>query len=334
MELEYELIKDIKSNIISLNNNINSQKKFNDNFKYFDEINSSSDKKRIKNNNNSTFGIISSVFTKKNKNKYLGNKTYNNNESIKLTLNNNIYLLNNIYNIKENSIFHIKIFDKYIKYYPIFSKLTEYERFIKYNPLIENNPNFEIISDNSIHFDFCLKNYDIPVNKFESIKEKYIKHNFTKRNINFFEEIFKYLFEEIKINISCINIQNKYEDILKNCAKLINNINEIVEEILNINQESNKNQETYIINNIENHLDKINSIQTINSKDKFCIFNNNIIKKNFILNDVNSKSIENNFIIKEGINEKEEENKNKELLEENKDMILDVNDKNENFKNP
>ena len=176
--------------------------------------------------------------------------------------------------------------------------------------------------------------YDIPVNKFESIKEKYIKHNFTKRNINFFEEIFKYLFEEIKINISCINIQNKYEDILKNCAKLINNINEIVEEILNINQESNKNQETYIINNIENHLDKINSIQTINSKDKFCIFNNNIIKKNFILNDVNSKSIENNFIIKEGINEKEEENKNKELLEENKDMILDVNDKNQNFKNP
>ena len=161
MELEYELIKDIKSNIISLNNNINSQKKFNDNFKYFNEINSSSDKKRIKNNNNSTFGIISSVFAKKNKNKYLGNKTYNNNESIKLTLNNNIYLLNNIYNIKKNSIFHIKIFDKYIKYYPIFSKLTEYERFIKYNPLIENNPNFEIISDNSIHFDFCLKNYDI-----------------------------------------------------------------------------------------------------------------------------------------------------------------------------
>ena len=100
---------------------------------------------------------------------------------------------------------------------------------------------------------------------------------------------------------------------MKNCAKLINNINEIVEEILNINQESNKNQETYIINNIENHLDKINSIQTINSKDKFCIFNNNIIKKNFILNDVNSKSIENNFIIKEGINEKDEENKNKEL---------------------
>ena len=275
MKLEYELIKDIKSNIISFGGGINSQKKFNYNFKYFNEINSSSDKKRIKNNNNSTFGIISSVFAKKNKNKYLGNKTYNNNESIKLTPNNNIYLLNNIYNIKKNSIFHIKIFDKYIKYYPIFSKLTEYERFIKYNPLIENNPNFEIISDNSIHFDFCLKNYDIPVNKFESIKEKYIKHNFTKRNINFFEEIFKYLFEEIKININLINVENKYEENLKFCSKLINNINEIIEEIINENK---------------------------NDKNNFCLFNNDKIKKNIILNTMNSKSIEYNFLQNDTIN--------------------------------
>ena len=141
---------------------------------------------------------------------------------------------------------------------------------------MEFNPNFEIISNNNeIHFEFYIKNYHISNDKFEKIKEKYVKHNFTKRNIISLEEIFKYLFEEIKININLINEENKNEENLKLCSKLINNINEIIEEIINENK---------------------------NDKNNFCLFNNDKIKKNIILNTMNSKSIEYNFLQNDTIN--------------------------------
>ena len=165
--------------------------------------------------------------------------------------------------------------------------MTNYEKYINYNPLLELNPNFEIITNNNeIHFEFYIKNYKISLDKFEKIKEKYIKHNFTKKNITHPEDIFKYLFEEIKININLINVENKYEENLKFCSKLINNINEIIEEIID--------------------------------KDKFCLFNNDKIKKNIILNTMNSKSIEYNFLQNDTIKEKNENTNNELLLNENK----------------
>ena len=259
-----------------------------------------------KNNNNDypSCRIISSLFTKdyndslnnsQNKsekkinieNDKDDNET-NTNKLTKSNMNIDTYLINyNIYNIKENSIFLIKIFGQYIKYYPIFNELTNYEKYINYNPLLELNPNFEIISSNNeIHFEFYIKNYKISMDKFEKIKEKYIKHNFTKKNITHPEDIFKYLFEEIKININLINVENKYEENLKFCSKLINNINEIIEEIID--------------------------------KDKFCLFNNDKIKKNIILNAMNSKSIEYNFLQNDTIKEKNENTNNELLLNENK----------------
>ena len=229
-----------------------------------------------KNNNNDypSCRIISSLFTK-DYNDSLNNSQNKSEKKI-------------IYNIKENSIFLIKIFGQYIKYYPIFNELTNYEKYINYNPLLELNPNFEIISNNNneIHFEFYIKNYKISMDKFEKIKEKYIKHNFTKKNITHPEDIFKYLFEEIKININLINVENKYEENLKFCSKLINNINEIIEEIID--------------------------------KDKFCLFNNDKIKKNIILNAMNSKSIEYNFLQNDTIKEKNENTNNELLLNENK----------------
>ena len=263
-----------------------------------------------KNNNNDypSCRIISSLFTKdyndslnnskdKSENKINiendkdDNET-NTNKLIKTNENIDTYLINyNIYNIKENSIFLIKIFGQYIKYYPIFNELTNYEKYINYNPLLELNPNFEIISNNNeIHFEFYIKNYKISLDKFEKIKEKYIKHNFTKKNITHPEDIFKYLFEEIKININLINVENKYEENLKFCSKFINNINEIIEEIID--------------------------------KDKFCLFNNDKIKKNIILNAMNSKSIEYNFLQNDTIKEKNENTNNELLLKKtNKNII-------------
>ena len=73
-------------------------------------------------------------------------------------------------------------------------------------------------------------------------------------------------------------MENKYEENLKFCSKLINNINEIIEEIID--------------------------------KDKFCLFNNDKIKKNIILNAMNSKSIEYNFLQNDTIKEKNENTNN------------------------
>ena len=272
MELEHKIINSNKRNI------------FHNNFLFNNNLTT--------NNNYPSFRIISSLFTKDYKNTFNDNKNNNdnninikdndndndnNNELIKSNINIDKYSINsNIYNIKENSIFLIKIFGQYIKYFPIFTELSNYEKYIHYNPFLEFNPNFEIIpNNNEIHFEFYIKNYHISNDKFEKIKEKYVKHNFTKRNIISLEEIFKYLFEEIKININLINEENKNEENLKLCSKLINNINEIIEEIINENK---------------------------NDKNNFCLFNNDKIKKNIILNTMNSKSIEYNFLQNDTIN--------------------------------
>ena len=344
MEFEYELIKSLKSNMLNLKD-ASSQKKSNDNFKFFnDKPHKSGDEKF--NYNNPSCKIISSLFTKDyretllesldkvNKNSLKNsNKKDKNNENInnnngdnklkKLNPINDTYLINyNIYNVKKNSIFHIQIFDKYIKYFPIFTTLTDYEKYICYNPLIESNPNFNIISNNFIHQNFDLKNYEITLEKFQNIKDKYIKHDYTKKNITFFWEIFKYLFEEIKINIGCIMAKNQCDEILKICAQLINDINEIVEEILELNQKHNKeinnNSTNSQIDNKESiikekriKIDKINGNRIKNHSDKFCIFNNNIIRKKFILNSINSKSINYNFLEKE----KDKENEENKILE-------------------
>ena len=268
MELDHKIINSNKRNI------------FHNNFLFNNNLTT--------NNNYPSFRIISSLFTKDYKNTFNDNKNNNdnnikdndndnNNKLIKSNINIDKYSINsNIYNIKENSIFLIKIFGQYIKYFPIFTESSNYEKYIHYNPFLEFNPNFEIISNNNeIHFEFYIKNYHISNDKFEKIKEKYVKHNFTKRNIISLEEIFKYLFEEIKININLINEENKNEENLKLCSKLINNINEIIEEIINENK---------------------------NDKNNFCLFNNDKIKKNIILNKMNSKSIEYNFLQNDTIN--------------------------------
>ena len=339
MEFEYELINGLKSNLLNLKD-ASSQKKNNNNFKFFiDKLSNSSDKKYMY--NNPSCRIISSLFTKdyretllesfdkinKNLNSSCKKDENSNNESndsnlIKLNPINDTYLINyNIYNVKKSSIFHIKIFDKYIKYFPIFTTLTDYEKYISYNPLIENNPNFSIIPNSFMHDNFDLKDYEISLEKFQNIKDKYIKHDFTRKNITYFWEIFKYLFEEIKINIGCITSQNQCNEIFKICAKLINDINEIIEEILGLNRENNK-----IINNSANFqiinkelmikeeeikVDKIKDNEIKNYNDDFCIFNNNVIRKNFILNSINSKSMDYNFLD----NEKDKDNKNIEISE-------------------
>ena len=199
-----------------------------------------------------------------------------------------------IYNIKENSIFHIKVYDKYIKFYPIFSNLTDYEKFICYNPLIENNAHFGVIPSNCNHEAFCIKDYEISSEKLEILKDKYVKHLYTKRNIILVEEIFKYIFEEIKINLSCINIQSPYDNVLKNCSNLINSINEIIINIIN-----EKKGEVNLKN--KNNITKIENINNfeITKKKDYSLINNNIPinnKKVFVLGEINSKSIQSNFL--------------------------------------
>ena len=303
--------------------------------------------------------IISSLFTKDNITKSLLNKNKNinnieieknkdhdiitnneiNKDKNKLKDNNtpNTSFMNyKIYNINENSIFFIKICGKNIKYFPIFTNLSEFEKKICYNPLIEKNQNFEIISPNFIHKIFYIKNFNINVEKLEFYKDKYVKHLYTKKNITTVEEIFKYIFEEIKINLSCINVQSPYDDVLKNCSNLINNINEIIEDIIkdNINMSdtylnisNNKNDKMIIINekkiNLENtkieniNFEIKNNKKDDNDNDNYIIFNNNKIKKNIILNNINSKCIENNFF---------DYNKNNNMLE-----LTNVKEKNNNI---
>ena len=293
-----EIAKNKENDIIS-NNEINKQINF-----------SVNDKNKIKDNNNTPIHIP------------------------------NPCLINyKIYNIKETSIFSVKICGKNIKYFPIFTILTELEKFICYNPLIENNQNFEIISSNYIHKNFYIKNYNITPEKLEFFKDKYVKHLYTKKNIISVEEIFKYIFEEIKINLSCINVQSPYDDILKNCSNLINNINEIIDDILkdenNIESielkiNNNKSDKILIISdkkiNLENtKIENINNFEIKNNKkedNNYIIFNNNKIKKNIILNNINSNCIENNFF---------DYNKNINLFE-----LININpnnDKNNNINN-
>ena len=357
MELECELKSDTKNNLFSFNNCSNYQSIINDNKSFLFNKNLTTNSKNI-NTSYPSCRIISSLFSKDyketfyesndkiNKKMNTSNKKDINikgtNKFIKSNPNQNTNLINyNIYNIKENSIFHIKIFDKYIKYYPIFNELTDYERYINYNPLIESNPHFEIITNDEIHFEFNLKHYDIPFDIFESLKEKYIKHLFTKRNINYLEEIFKYLFEEIKINISCIDFETNYEEILKNCSKLMNDINEIVEEIISVKNKiiNDKaklkiSQIPYIniINEKVSNFDKINSAQTAKEKVKFCSFNNNLIKKKFILNCMNSKSMEYNFFENDQKEDKDENANSNLSKNENKNSNVEENKKNFVFK--
>ena len=343
MEFEYELINGLKSNIFTSNNKNDGSFKSQclNKFKFIINKNSTSDKKEY-NNDFPPCNLISSLFSKEYKETLIESmKKFNNqintskkkedshdlNASNKLNPINSTYLINyNIYDVKKHSFFHIKIFGKYIKYFPIFTELTDYEKYISYNPQIERNPNFEIVQDNSLNFDyFHLKNYEISIDKFECLKEKYIKHKFTKKNITYFEDIFKYLFEEIKLNISSINVQSKYDEILLECSKLINDINEIIEEILNINKgnnqmiginylnsshKSNKN----IINEEEIKLNDMNNFQIINREANFCTFNNNKIRNKFILNTLNSKSIEHNFFENEIKPKNEIELKEKENI--------------------
>ena len=365
MELEHELNSDTKNNLFSFNNSsyyqshIKIEDNDNDNKSFLFNKNLTSNNKNI-NSSYPSCRIISSLFTKdfketfcesndkiKKKINTSNKKDININGTNKFiksnpNANSNTYLINyNIYNIKENSIFHIKIFDKYIKYYPIFNELTGYEKYINYNPLIESNPNFEIITNDEIHYEFNLKNYDIPFEIFESLKEKYIKHLFTKRNINYLEEIFKYLFEEIKINISCIDFEGNNEEILKTCSKLINDINEIVEEIINVKNKIIDNKAKIkiseipyinIINDKVSNLNKINGFQNPKEKVKFCTFNNNLIKKKFILNCMNSKSMESNFFENDQKEDKDENANSNLSKNENKNINAEENKKNFFFK--
>ena len=307
--------------------------------------------------------IISSLFTKDNINRafYKSNKNKNKNKTplniaddiknneicnnIKENNASNTFLINyKIYNIKESSIFNIKLYNNYIKYFPIFTNLTELENIICFNPLIENNPNFEIISSNMKHDIFYINNYDISSEKIEILKDKYVRHLYTKRNINTTEEIFKYIFEEIKINISCINVQSPYDDVLKNCSNLINNINEIIDDILN----SKKNKENNVINsnnkfqeikktNENKNINGITKIENINNfeiknnkkENNFRLFTNSKIKKSFVLSDLNSKSIGNSFLeYKKNNNNYEEkknqQNDNKDKEEQNKNKFYDL----------
>ena len=333
MELDSELKNYAKNDIFTFNNGSNYQSKINENVNFLFNKNIKTNEKNI-NNSYPSCRIISSLFTKDfkeifyesndkinkiinttDKKEGINDNSYTN-KLMKLNPTPNAYLINySIYNIKANSIFHIKIFGKYIKYYPIFNELTGYEKYINYNPLLENDPNFEIISNNEIYFEFHLRNNEVSSDKFEYLKEKYIKHHFTRRNITYIEEIFKYLFEELKINISCIDVENQYEEILKTCSKLINDINEIVEEIINNDNKiiNNRNklkisQISYIniINNKKPNFNSINNLEIKKEKDLFCTFNNNFIKKKFILNYMNSKSIEYNFLENDQKKEKDE----------------------------
>ena len=272
----------------------------------------------------------------------------NNKNNIKENNNLNSFLINyKIYNIKENSIFYIKLYNKYIKYFPIFTNLSDFEKLICYNPLIENNPNFEAISPNFCHETFFIKNYNISPEKLEILKDKYVKHLYTKRNIISVEEIFKYIFEEIKINLSCINVQSPFDNDLKYCSNLINNINEIIDYILidknnkeniflNINQhqEITKSNEKKNINGISK-IENINNFEIKNNKNEnnYCLDNNNKLIKNFVLKDINSKVIENNFFennnMVENINmnsdKEKENNEKKNILEKENDIKGKIN---------
>ena len=323
--------------ISSLFSQENIQKSFNQSIK------SSKINNEISSNNNFSKGNDNGKSININNNFYNNNKE-NNNISNSYVINYRIYN-----NIKESSLFHIKIYGKYIKYFPIFSKLTDFEKIICYNPLIETNPNFEIVPLNSYHQNFTVNNYNISAEKLDNLKEKYVNHIFTRKNIISTEEIFKYILEEIKINISCINVQSPYEDVLKNCSNLINNINDIIEDILHENNKKengflNMNESQEIIKTNENKTNKeISKSEFINSFDNknnsngnsYCIFNNGKVKKNIILNDMNSNCIEDNFfgsknneIDKNNYKDNDKKNIN-DLSEEENNIKSDEKDKKE-----
>ena len=308
--------KDLENQLIAKKTNINEITPLNNNY-------SSLKNKRTKKDNISSFNDSINIFNEKASNPLLINYK--------------------IYNLKESSIFLIKIYDKFIKYFPIFTNLSELEKYICYNPLIENNPNFKIISPDFCHQSFFIKNHIITIEQLEKLKEKYVKHLFTKKNIISPEDIFKYFFEEIKINLSCINVQVPYEDVLKNCSYLINNINEIIDEFLN----EKMNKENIFVENNTNKKNDItlrSGITKMDDMKKYDLKNNKIknndsiyninnkIHKSFTSNNTNSKCIEKNILDYKMANIELEEyhnNGNDDLSENNKENnIIKIDEKN------
>ena len=289
--------------------------------KYNKIINSNEIQQHIKNNNN--------MFIESNQNNIKENTKEKN------ILPNQFLINYKIYNIKENSIFHIKLYDQFIKFYPIFTNLTNFEKYICYNPMIEKNEHFGMISQNYNHEPFYIKNYEVSNEKLEILKDKYVKHLYTKRNITSVEEIFKYIFEEIKINLSCINAQSPYDDVLKNCSNLINSINELITEFI----KGKKSEENLkIANNNTTKIENINNFEITKNGGCSLINNSPIINdKNFyVLNEINSKSIQSSFLeinknksIEDNSDKKE--NRNNDVIEKEDDNKNEENNKKDNF---
>ena len=240
----------------------------------------------------SNFRIISSLFTRKNIENEVNNFAINsNNNSVKKSINNNYnnYIEQmNIYNVVDRNIFQIKIFNESIKYYPIKYNLTESEKIITYDPKIESSENFEIIDYNYEKLKcaiFYVKDHNISMDNFNFLKNKYITDVYTRKNIINYEEIFKYLFEELKLNLSCIDISADIDSQLSNCSKLIKDINEVA-EFFKINGGND---------NKENDVSKKNNININNTNNHKMIFlsdiNSNILTKNMDMNNSTLKLI-------------------------------------------
>ena len=299
-----------------------SNQNIKESIKYNKIINSNDIQQHIKNNNN--------MLIESNQNNIKENKK-------KKNITPNHFLINyKIYNIKENSIFHIKLYDQFIKFYPIFTNLTDLEKYICYNPMIEKNEHFGIITQNYRHEPFYIKNYEVSNEKLEILKDKYVKHLYTKRNIISVEEIFKYIFEEIKINLSCINAQSPYDDVLKNCSNLINNINELINEFI----KGKKSEEVLKITNNNNttKIENINNFEITKNEGCSLINSSPIIndKNVYVLNEINSKSIQSSFLeinknssIEDNSDKKE--NRNNDAIEKEDGNKNEENNKKDNF---
>ena len=234
------------------------------------------------------FRIISSLFTKKNIENEINNFTINtDNNSVKnSTLNNNNNYIEQIkiYNVIDRNIFQIKIYNESIKYYPIRYNMTESEKIITYDPKIESSKNFEIIDyyfeklKNSI---FYVKDHNISTDNFNFLKNKYVVDTYTRKNIINYEEIFKYLFEELKLNLSSIDINADIDSQLTNCSKLIKDINETVEFIKIHSVRDNKENDLSKKNNNNNNTNNNSNSNSSNHKIFFLgDINSNILTKN------------------------------------------------------
>lgn len=281
---------------------------------------SNEEKKSKRKNNKNTFKynfqLISSLFSKENIKKsldeYFGPSQEEEVNSInslesEIKNNNNLHVKDNIYDLNDCLIYQLKIFGKFIKYYPIINDLTEDEKLVAFNPILEKNKNFKVLLDinNFLIMDCYLEKYNVAHEQFINLKEIYLKDVEIKSDIKSINELIKQLFLELKITLCCINVKENIDENLKKCSIMIDNINNIVEymmknskpkNVILSNKKNINNKNIDVITDIYDPIlflansDQNSSLVSKNNEMFYENSNNNLVDDNANLNFISSNS--------------------------------------------